>query len=527
MASWPTSVSSNAPTLATASSVTACKGGSRSHSWDTGVVTTAATATSTGVMTYTCAACGQTETRTIPMLVQLDACDHSVEAETTPDEGFTVTFAGDSGVSSIIVYETQDYTGASASVSAVGTTVSRDSASGDPDSTGNGQVNFTIVPADGYTIADITITGSYKNLKGPADTGKANTYRVTKVGSNLTITVTTVACEHGIIADGTSPVWTWSADYKTATLNYTCAACGENIVVAGAVTSVLTDASTITFTAFAIINGVSYTDSRTASPYTATFSGDEGVASVLVYYTQDYTTADEENVSAAVARDGDSGYPVITGDGQVNFTIVLAEGYTLSGVTATAGTYKNIKGPADTSVDNTYRITKISADTTITVTTEKISSPELILPEDSEIYIDETRGYIYGISAGMRIDDFEAMFSVSQDGYVEVAATGRYIGTGSLLIVHDSHGEVIAEYTVIIFGDLDGNGRVTAPDISIAQQGLVDGFEDEIFEFAANIVKLSKRDRFNALDVSALYSALVDEPINQAEIAQIYAENEW
>ncbi|MCR4615624.1 MAG: hypothetical protein K5756_05695 [Clostridiales bacterium] len=153
--------------------------------------------------------------------------------------------------------------------------------------------------------------------------------------------------------------------------------------------------------------------------------------------------------------------------------------------------------------------------------------PEIILPDDSGIYIDEAREYIYGIPVGMRVDDFEELFNVSQDGYVSTLTSGRYAGTGSALTVHDSHGEAIKEYTVVIFGDLDGNGRVNGADISIAQQGLVGGFEDEVFEFAANIVKISKRDRFNAQDISALYKAITDESIDQTAMAQLYADSGW
>ena len=188
MASWPSTVSSSTPSITTATSVTACKGGSWSHSWNSGTITTAATATSTGIKTYTCSKCGETEKQTIPMTVSVDACDHSVEQETVADEGFTVTFAGDSGVSSLTVYETQDYTGASESVSATGSTVSRSSTTGEPDSTGDGQVNFVVVLKDGYTLGSVTASGAYKNLK---DTGIENTYRLTKITGAVTVTVTT------------------------------------------------------------------------------------------------------------------------------------------------------------------------------------------------------------------------------------------------------------------------------------------------------------------------------------------------
>ena len=191
MASYPSTVSGSTPSFTTASSVTACKGGSWSHNWDSGSVTDAATSASTGLMTYTCTKCGATERQTIPMAVAIDACDHSVEQETVIDNGYTVTFAGDEGVSSVTVYKTQDYSGESESISANGTAVSRSSATGEPDSTGDGQVNFTVVLKDGYTLGSVTASGSYKNLKELGD----NTYRVTKIAGEVTITVTTEQTE--------------------------------------------------------------------------------------------------------------------------------------------------------------------------------------------------------------------------------------------------------------------------------------------------------------------------------------------
>ena len=372
MASWPATVSSSAPSFATATSVTACKGGSQSHTWNSGTVTTSATSTSTGVKTYTCTKCGATEKQTIPMTVSVDACDHSVNQEELVDNGYTVTFDGDSGVSSVTVYNTQDYTGASESVSATGTTVSRSSDTGEPDSTGSGQVNFTINIADGYALDSVTVTsGTYKNIKGPTDTGLANTYRITKISGDTTITIKTVQCEHGTIASGTTPSWSWSEGYGTATLSYTCADCGNTVNVDGEVSSVLTSSSLITFTAKASIGSTQYTDTKTASPFTASFNCDEGVESVNVYYTQDYTSADETGVTTAVARDSGTGNPVVTGDGQINFVVVLKNGYTLDSVTA-EGAYKNVK---DTGVENTYRITKVTGAVTINVTTEKSATP--------------------------------------------------------------------------------------------------------------------------------------------------------
>lgn len=430
MASWPVTVSSSAPSFATATSVTACKGGSQSHTWNSGTVTTAATSTSSGVKSYTCTKCGATEKQTIPMTVTVDACDHSVNQEELVDNGYTVTFAGDSGVSSLTVYNTQDYTGASESVSATGSTVSRSSDTGEPDSTGSGQVNFTINLADGYALDSVTVTsGTYKNIKGPTDTGLANTYRITKISGDTTITIKTVQCEHGTIASGTTPSWSWSEGYGTATLSYTCADCGNTVNVDGEVSSVLTSSSLITFTAKASIGSTQYTDTKTASPFTANFVCDEGVESVNVYYTQDYTSADETGVTTAVARDSGTGNPVVTGDGQVNFVVVLKNGYTLDSVTA-EGAYKNVK---DTGVENTYRITKVTGAVTINVTTEKSATPT-----------DYTLGDVNG------------------DGYITVAdATLVQQHAAELITLTD---------TALLAADTNKDGYVTVADATLIQQ---------------------------------------------------------
>ena len=58
----------------------------------------------------------------------------------------------------------------------------------------------------------------------------------------------------------------------------------------------------------------------------------------------------------------------------------LKDGCTLSGVSATEGTYKNIKDLGD----NTYRITKVNADTTVTITTEQSETPSGILLGDAD-----------------------------------------------------------------------------------------------------------------------------------------------
>ena len=103
------------------------------------------------------------------------------------DEGFTVTFVLDSNVT-VIVYATQsDMTeGVNGEV---GTTAkSKDSDTGEVTSS-DGQVNFVLSFNEGYELDTIEITGTYNKLKGSADTLIENGYRITKIQSDLTVTV--------------------------------------------------------------------------------------------------------------------------------------------------------------------------------------------------------------------------------------------------------------------------------------------------------------------------------------------------
>lgn len=192
MASWSESVSGSTPAFSTAKSVSACKGGSHSHNWDNGVVTTAATSTSTGVMTYTCQDCGEVEKQSIPMTIDVAQCDHLVNAS-EEQQGFTVRFDVSEGVT-VNVYHTQDTS--KPDEVAVTSGVSRDSDSGEPINTGDGQINFTVVVADGYSFGGLTaddIAGDYKNLKDISTAEQPYTYRITKIKSDIKVKITAQA----------------------------------------------------------------------------------------------------------------------------------------------------------------------------------------------------------------------------------------------------------------------------------------------------------------------------------------------
>ena len=107
--------------------------------------------------------------------------------------------------------------------------------------------------------------------------------------------------------------------------------------------------------------------------FTVTFVCDANVT-VYVYKTQDMS-GDGEEADTAYSRDGDTGELLNDGNGQVNFKLVFANGYKLKDMDITEG-YNNLKGSSGTGVQNGFRITKITDDLTVTITSELESAQE-------------------------------------------------------------------------------------------------------------------------------------------------------
>ena len=236
----------------------------------------------------------------------------------------------------------------------------RDSATGEIDISGSGQVNFVVSLADGYRLESIAAepAGNYNNFKLPAETLVNNGYRITKMTGDVTVTVRASKagpgdCDHDYQAVVTAPTCT-AQGFTT----YTCSKCGDSYV-----------ADYTAKTPHDYRNGVCAVCGEKL--VNVAISCSEG-ASVTVYETQKTDSPKVDNAVSANPRDGDSGLIDCSGEGQVNFTVKLAEGYELeSGTAEPAGSYKNLKGPADTGIENGYRITKVKDDFTITVQAKK------------------------------------------------------------------------------------------------------------------------------------------------------------
>ena len=99
--------------------------------------------------------------------------------------------------------------------------------------------------------------------------------------------------------------------------------------------------------------------------YRITVATDENTT-VRAYLSTDYSR-DPNQTSLAYSRDGDTGY-LTTSNGQFNFMVVLPNGYEIDEISA-VGHFEKLIAPADTGAENVYRITGISGDLNITITT--------------------------------------------------------------------------------------------------------------------------------------------------------------
>ena len=106
--------------------------------------------------------------------------------------------------------------------------------------------------------------------------------------------------------------------------------------------------------------------------------------------------------------------------------------------------------------------------------------------------------YIYGLKTGIAADG-------GLDEWIEVTGGGNYtvvedtvaangkVGTGTVIEVHDSEGEYVERFHIIIFGDVDGNGRINNADTVAVNSELTD----------ARIWSVEGEDTFNICKVIA------------------------
>ena len=115
----------------------------------------------------------------------------------------------------------------------------------------------------------------------------------------------------------------------------------------------------------------------------------------------------------------------------------------------------------DTSAD--LRQSKVNDARIQLMKTERRLKPNALAPaEGSTTVIDSRNMVIYGISAASSsLADF---VTVADNYTVQTEMSGVCIGTGTFVKVYDTSSKQVALYTVILFGDFDGNGNIEVAD---------------------------------------------------------------
>jgi hypothetical protein len=98
---------------------------------------------------------------------------------------------------------------------------------------------------------------------------------------------------------------------------------------------------------------------------------------------------------------------------------------------------------------------------------------KLELGGDAAISLNSEKLYITGLSAGTAVEDFLKMFTneriVIKDRQGKEIEAGKLVGTGTTVTLLDENGKETGDsYTVLVAGDIDGNGKVAASDARTA-----------------------------------------------------------
>lgn len=108
-------------------------------------------------------------------------------------------------------------------------------------------------------------------------------------------------------------------------------------------------------------------------------------------------------------------------------------------------------------VGQTFVINKTSATVGATAT------PEIVAKDGTTGYVDNERKYVYGVAAGdVAANYFEATNGGTLSWDVGTASTVN--GTGATVTLKDTAGADVATYTLVIFGDVNGDGAVDSAD---------------------------------------------------------------
>lgn len=122
-------------------------------------------------------------------------------------------------------------------------------------------------------------------------------------------------------------------------------------------------------------------------------------------------------------------------------------------------------------------------------------------------------GYIYGVKAGDTADNYFELVDEST-GTVEwtastLGAAGTVDGTGAVATVKDNNGNVVAKYTLVIFGDLDGDSKVNDADKAKMNLAILANSTASLEEVQVMASDLDANDSVNDADKAKVNIAIM------------------
>lgn len=161
-------------------------------------------------------------------------------------------------------------------------------------------------------------------------------------------------------------------------------------------------------------------------------------------------------------------------------------------------------------IDDT-KFTKNFVDKTVSVVGETVD----LVPNaayDSQAVIDKDRMFVYGFDVGMGTTaELKQKVVASGSGTIKVVYTEYGLGTGAKINVL-SDNTVVKSYTIIIFGDVNGDAVIDtndSSDVLSAASGLKD-YEDDCIIMAADLNGDGNIDTMDSGIVFSVASAIID-----------------
>ena len=123
--------------------------------------------------------------------------------------------------------------------------------------------------------------------------------------------------------------------------------------------------------------------------------------------------------------------------------------------------------------------------------------------------------FVYGLKDNMTKDDYADFVKVSdsETGRMEIVPTENGYGTGTVINVYEGD-KLVEVFHVIIFGDIDGNGKININDSALLRTEAVDGdwsVEGNRVAFKVRATDLDLNDKININDSALLRSAVVGD----------------